>query len=295
MQQQVTKDWTIPGAEGEAIRGQTHWRAGETPGAVVLLGHGFKGYKDYGFLPLLAADLAEQLPLVVHRFNFSHSGLGDNPSTFQRADLFEKDTWNKLCFDLNAMIRAARAGELPKTPADLPIIPIGHSRGGVTTLLTLARRARDGDASDIAAAISMSAPAMTLNLKDEQVAIFKEQGYMSSPSSRTGQELRLGRAWLEEQLDDPEAHNLLALCSHIKTPVLIMHGDADPTIPVQASAQLADAITTSERVVIESANHVFNTPNPADPSAQRSDQLAELTASLVNYLSRVFEFPPQSS
>ncbi len=56
-------DWSISGSQGQPILGNTHMSApGSTPGStagstpigVMLICHGFKGYKDYGFFPQLA-------------------------------------------------------------------------------------------------------------------------------------------------------------------------------------------------------------------------------------------------
>ena len=62
--------WSIPGANGQSIFGTTHLpdTASESLG-VLLLCHGFRGYKDYGFLPRLARQACQQ-GLITHRFPF---------------------------------------------------------------------------------------------------------------------------------------------------------------------------------------------------------------------------------
>ena len=55
------KDWSIPGSDGEPIIGNTHVPRDE-PAGMVLVAHGFKGYKDYGMFPRIAVhDLAHRL------------------------------------------------------------------------------------------------------------------------------------------------------------------------------------------------------------------------------------------
>jgi uncharacterized protein len=85
-------DWTIPGAENQPIYGTTHLPDGShgSPRSVVIIAHGFKGYKDYGMFPRIAHQCAEA-GLVAHRFNFSHSGMTNHIDTFERPDLFERD------------------------------------------------------------------------------------------------------------------------------------------------------------------------------------------------------------
>jgi hypothetical protein len=80
-------DWSLPGSDNELIFGTSHLpAAGRTPVGVVLLCHGFKGYKDYGFFPHLASSLARD-GFIAHRFNFSHSGVTPIYETFARIDL----------------------------------------------------------------------------------------------------------------------------------------------------------------------------------------------------------------
>ena len=101
----------IPGAEGETVRGNVHLPLDDAHGPdgplpLVLALHGFKGYKDYGFFPYLTQRLAD-IGVVAVRFNFSHSGIDDDPSTFGRPDLFERDAWSKQLADVQAVVAAA--------------------------------------------------------------------------------------------------------------------------------------------------------------------------------------------
>ena len=84
------QQWTIRGAARQPIIGDAHLPQGEPRGAV-LIAHGFKGYKDYGMFPRIAAELSGR-GLIAHRFNFSHSGMTARTETFERPDLFERDT-----------------------------------------------------------------------------------------------------------------------------------------------------------------------------------------------------------
>lgn len=252
--------------------------------AVALLAHGFKGYKDYGFIPVLAKRLAEELPIAVHRFNFSHSGVGADPSTFERPDLFERDTWNKQVADLAALVSAVRAGEASESPNNAPIVLLGHSRGGVSCLLAAGRWFRDGGGIAPAAIITMSAPSMTNTMSDEEQRSMRERGYAVTTSSRTGQELRIGRAWLQEQEQAPADHDMLGLCQHIRCPVLAVHGEDDPTVPAECADEIVRACPDGTTARIIGGDHVYNTPNPADPDAPPSQPLAELTMRVSGFL-----------
>ncbi len=279
-------EWTIPGAEGKPILGNAHLPDGDARG-VVIIAHGFKGYKDFGMFPRIAETLAAA-GFIAHRFNFSHSGMTGHVETFQRPDLFQRDTWNKQVFDLLAVIVAVSGGAL--AGAKRPLVLLGHSRGGAACLLTVGRHADDPTMPAIAGAISIAAPDTLNPLTAEQQQELLKKGSLESPSSRTGQSLRMGRAFLDEQLRDPVAHDLLSKASRIRCPVLIVHGSADVSVPPTAAARLAERLGDRATArIIEGADHVFNTPNPLREDTPTSPQLAKLLEAVVEFVSQTTE------
>jgi alpha-beta hydrolase superfamily lysophospholipase len=278
--------WSIPGAEGEPILGDCHQPAGEARG-VIIIAHGFKGYKDYGMFPVIARACAAG-GLIAHRFNFSHSGMTNDIETFARPDLFERDTWNKQVHDCRAVIEAIASGELEGR--GLPYVLFGHSRGGVTVLLTAGRCADDARFPQPVGVVTAATPSRCNSLSEEEAEKLLAEGFLESPSARTGQKLRLGRAFLQEQLDDPASHDLLALASNIRCAALIMHGSDDPTVPVSSAEDLRKALgERCNQRIIAGADHVFNTPNPMPADMAPSEQLRELLYAVVHFALSVCE------
>ncbi len=274
----------MPGSGGEVILGDAHVPEA-SPRGVVLIAHGFKGYKDYGMFPRIAGTLA-QAGLVAHRFNFSHSGMTNRTGTFERPDLFEADTWNRQVFDLRAVIGAMRAGTI--AGRGLPFVLFGHSRGGATVLLAAGRGAGAPKLPQPAGIATASAPSACDMLSPQDRDALLTQGYVVSPSSRTGQALRVGKAFLTEQMEDPQGHDMLKLASRITCPALIVHGSDDPTVPAFCARQIGAAIGSKAKVeLIEGADHVFNTPNPMPSTSAPSPQLKRLLDLLRDFTLRV--------
>ncbi len=273
----TVQPWTITGAAGQPIFGDSHL-PDEPPVGVLVICHGFKGYKDYGFFPHLA-EAAAQTGLIAHRFNFSHSGMTNHIETFERPELFTLDRWSYQIADLLAVVSAIHDGHLPGAGAlpGLPITWFGHSRGGVTCVLTGAR-VFGGDTLAThrpAGIITAAAPHDGMRLDDDHKRILHKTGRLSSPSSRTGQELYIGLPSLDEVEADPDSFDPTRCIRTITCPVLIVHGSDDPTVPVDSAHHLADAAQNVTLEVLDGANHVFNAPNPlptdtpAPPTAQR--------------------------
>lgn len=271
--------WSIPGAAGEPILGDTHQPKEDARG-VIIIAHGFKGYKDYGMFPRIARVAAEH-GFIAHRFNFSHSGMTNNVETFERPDLFEHDTWNRQVQDLRVVVDAVSNGEL--AGRGLPYLLFGHSRGGASVLLTAGRFADDESFPRPAGVVVASTPSKTMNLADADRAALIEQGYLESPSSRTGQVLRISDDWLREAESDPDGHDLLLQTERIGCPILVIHGDADPTVPIECADHIARAATDARVVRVADADHVFNTSNPMREEREASPQLRRLLDELVGF------------
>ncbi len=301
----VMMTWSIPGADAQSILGNTHLPADGARAAsgVVIIAHGFKGYKDYGMFPRIAEECARRGGLIAHRFNFSHSGMTDNIATFERPDLFERDTWNKQVSDLVAVLSAIARGELEGCGDErrLPLFVLGHSRGGTTALLTAGRltypeafsdagvtKPRDGNPWALAGVITLAAPSFCNPFSRDEEAQLLAQGWLESPTSRTGQKLRVGRVFLQEQLDDAAAHDVLAHVARIQSPVLVIHGENDPTVPAQCAEHFVRvAGSRATLCIIAGGDHVFNTPNPLPDDQPSSPQLAQVIDEVVKFTTEI--------
>jgi len=280
----TTESWNILGANGQPIFGNTHRPEGD-PTGVMLIAHGFKGYKDYGMFPRLAQTLAER-GFIAHRFNFSHSGMTNTIETFERPDLFARDTWNKQVTDLREVIRAVANGDI--AGKQLPFVLFGHSRGGVSALLTAGRYAGDDELPYPSGIVTAAAPATCNTMSEQQQQQLLDEGSITIESSRTGQELNINAAYLQEQLDDPEAHDVLALVKKITCPLLIVHGDEDPTVPPEHAEMLGKAAgDNAEMMLIGRADHVFNTPNPLPVDQDAPPELQQMMKAVGEFAGRV--------
>ncbi|HAW94757.1 MAG: hypothetical protein CMJ33_07955 [Phycisphaerae bacterium] len=241
-----------------------------------LIAHGFKGYKDYGMFPRLAWTAARHGWTAI-RFNFAHSGMTRADSTFERPDLFALDTWNRQVSDLDQLVAAVRAGGCPECPSDGPLVLFGHSRGGLASILAAGR----GLAVD--AVISASAPMDPLRFTDEDLRRLRQEGACPVESSRTGQVLSVGRAFLDEVELDPAGHDPCEQASRMAMPLVVVHGASDETVSCEDGLALAKA-SGVDPVLIEGGNHVFNVANPFHPEDEPSSQLAALENVILDVL-----------
>ena len=275
-----SSDWDIEGTTEFPIRGTTHLPEGD-PRATVVIVHGYLGYKEYGMFPWLAETLCEA-GHVVHRVNLSHSGMdhGDGPFDVRAV---EADTWTRGVEDVRQLLRAISRGRLAGQGRG--VVLVGHSRGGSTCLLAVGRHDRDEDFEAVAGVIAMSAPCSLDRMSEEAKQRLLADEPVEMASSRTGQSLPIGRAWLQEQLDDPEGHHLLGKVSLISRPIGLIHGSEDPTVDPSDAVTLAQANPSKCKVqLIEGGDHVFNTPNPFSIDGEPSPQLSEVRDAITEWL-----------
>ncbi len=252
--------WQIPGSDAQPIYGNTHLPDDPAQATAVLICcHGYKGYKDYGFFPALC-EQAAGAGIVAHRFNFANSGMSHEIETFAKPDRFEHDTWNKQVADLYLVLDAIDADQLGGR--GLPKIGMGHSRGGLATILAAGR-----EPDRFAAIAPVAAPADANRFDEATAKQLLTDGRMPIESARTGQILHIGAAWLQDILDAPQAHDPCHQIAKFAGPTLIIHGDDDTVIPLEDAQRLTQAAqerqaASVQLIVIPGADHVLNCPNP---------------------------------
>lgn len=253
---------SITNDRGLEILISTHAPRSEAIACAVIV-HGFKGYKDYGFIPVMAHDLCER-GVLVHRINLSTSGMTDDINTFARPDLFELDSWNRQVEDVCCVVRAIDQGVL--AGAGLPRYLIGHSRGGATVLLAGGRHRASLQLHGI---VTINAVDSCCRMSSDEQREILERGYTLTQSARTGQALRISASWLQEQLDDPQAHDVLLQASRCGVRVCVMHGDRDDAVDISAGQAIAYKLNTP-LIVLQDSNHVLNMPNPSNIDTPRT-------------------------
>ncbi|HYC58974.1 MAG TPA: alpha/beta fold hydrolase [Thermoanaerobaculia bacterium] len=240
--------FTITSAEGLPIRGD--FDAPDKPRALVIVVHGFKGFKDWGFFPWLAQRLAGHR-LAVCRFNMSRCGIGDDPESFDRLDLFERDTYSIELADLRSVIRFAQL-QFP----GLPTILLGHSRGGGIAILGAQ------EVADLAGVIAWSPISRCDNWEAATLEDFAKRGFTAVMNQRTKQVMRIARDVLDDFEANREQLDIERAAQNLQAPLLVIHGARDESVPLSSGQLLASRAADGSLIVIGTATHTFNAIHP---------------------------------
>ncbi len=256
---------------GAVVRGDlwTPSPPAERLGVAVVVCHGFKGFKDWGFFPFASRTLAARLGCPVVSFNFSGCGVGDDLETFSESDAFAHNTFSLECADLNTVLDGLGSGQL----GDLSCLPaerigvLGHSRGGVATILS-------GERPDVLALTTWAAIASPMRYAE----MFEGLGagdFVEIINARTGQVLPLYADVVDDLVANAERFDLEASLRRSRVPFLVVHGTKDPTVPPSDAERLAAAAPGSRLEFIHGAGHTFEVGHPfAGPSPELTEALA---------------------
>ena len=239
--------FTIDSREGLPIRGDLD--VPEDPRALVVIVHGFKGFKDWGFFPWLGEQLQRERAAVC-RFNMSRSGIGENPETFERLDLFADDTYSAQVADLLDVVLWCQAR------VDLPTFLLGHSRGGGVALLAAER------VEKLCGVAAWNAIARVDRWDEATKAQWRRDGFQDVINARTKQVMRMST----RMLDDYEQHrhdlDILGAVVKLEVPLLVVHGGRDESVPPGESREIAAYARDASLVTIANASHTFNAIHP---------------------------------
>ena len=261
------RSFTLTGADGGPLRG-TIRTAGETRAAVIIC-HGFKGFKDWGYFPVLADQLARAGFSAVS-FNFSGSGVGEDGETFSEASRFGHMTYSAELNDLGQVVDAVANGSIGLAPAGIGIV--GHSMGGGVAILETARDSRIG------ALVTWAATAQFGRLwRPEQLREWRRSGRLDVVNQRTGDILPLYADILDDLERNAETLDVTRTASRIRVPWLIAHGTADETVPVDDAHTLHAANPGSTLLMLDDAGHTFGIKHPWSGSSKAFDRLHQAT------------------
>ena len=268
---------------GDPIHGDVRIPDGPPPEGVVVVAHGFKGFKDWGFFPYLCESLAGA-GLAAVSFNFSLNGVGSgDPTEFNDLEGFGRNTLSRELEDLHFVVDAVREGDLlPRPPRRLGLL--GHSRGGASVILVARELAAAGWEPD--ALVTWSSVSTLDRWPDPTKEEWREEGRLYVLNARTGQQMPLDVSLLEDFEENRERLDVERAAEEVEAPWLILHGADDASVPVAEARRLASAAGENARLsVVEGAGHTFEVGHPfQEPSPEFAQALNETASHFRRHL-----------
>lgn len=244
------------GPFGDTIRGDARWWGDEPPSTAVVIAHGFKGFRDWGFFPHLAEELARAGHLTV-TFDFSLNGTSPGAPDLVDPEAFARNTFTRELEELRWVIRKTGEGELgPGPPGAVGVL--GHSRGGGIAVLA----AREDPA--IRSLVTWAAVATFDRWNEPTKTRWRESGRTHTRNARTGRDLPLDRTLLEDLERNAPRLDVEAGAREVDRPWLVVHGTEDESVPLGEGEALARAAPAARLAAVEGAGHTFGASHPLE-------------------------------
>jgi uncharacterized protein len=265
--------FVLESRRGWPIRGEVR-HPGNAAGKLVVVSHGFKGFKDWGFFPWTARELAAAGYTVV-TFNFSGSGIGGSLLEFTEYEKFRDNSLGLEIEDLLGVLDAAARGVLPGISTETGARPalLGHSRGA---LVSLAAAERNSNVTRVVtwAGIGPLEKRYDQPMREE----WRRRGSLEVLNARTGQVLEIGVEALDDLESRVEDYDPVRIVRRLDIPILSIHGTADATIPIAEARELfaAEKPGRTRQVEIPEAGHTWGAVHPfAGPTPHLKTVLEE--------------------
>ena len=274
--------------DGLPLRGDLRCLDSDEPLPVVVVCHGFKGFKDWGFFPHVGERLASAGFLSVC-FNFSGSGVGADLQNFTELDRFAADTVTAQLGDLRRVIDALESSEIGAGRVDRQRLAVlGHSRGGGTAVLA----ARDD--RRVRAVVTWAGISTFERWTDLEVRSWRQRGYAEFLNARTQQQMRVDMTYLDDLAANAPRYDIVRAVSELEVPLLVVHGADDVSVPVDEARSLHAAARPgrAELLVIPDAGHTFGAEHPWKGTSPALERILEHT---VAWLHASLAVAPQGS
>jgi dipeptidyl aminopeptidase/acylaminoacyl peptidase len=268
----MSQNYSLISSLGETIAITTFGNENISQNKCIVLVHGFKGFKDWGYAPYFGNYFASSGYFVI-TFNFSHNGIGENKFEFTELEKFANNTLSREISELEDVVNAYNNnffGEVSESKIGL----VGHSRGGAIALLTASK-------IENLKAISTWASVSTFDrYSKRQKEIWKKKGYFSVMNMRTNQEMRLNISLLLDlEANKNGSLNIEKAVKNLKMPLLIIHGKEDLAVKISEAEDLYNWSNkeNSELVFIENTGHTFGCVHPFEGTNLKFEEVLSKT------------------
>lgn len=262
---------------GNNIRVSNYFEGIKTGKPCLILVHGFKGFKDWGFWPY-TAEFFSKAGFNVFSFNFSHNGVGNSLTEFDDLYKFAENTISLEVDELNEIVDSLANDKIGNNECK-SIGIIGHSRGGAVSLLVSSKN------ENVDCLVLWASVSRLDRYTERQKKEWREKGFIEVLNSRTNQMMRMNVKLLEDiESNKYTTLNLESAAKNFKKPLLIVHGEQDLTVPVEEGKQLYEWSDKnfSEIEIIESTGHTFDVVHPFLKSNKKFETVLHKSFEFLN-------------
>jgi len=255
----ILKNVQIHSAEALPILLDVFYKTTTKPKPVIVFCHGFKTFKDWGTMDLIAKEFATN-DFAFLKFNFSHNGTTvDHPEKITDAENFGHSNIQNELEDIDSVLGwIDHNSDLPIEEVNREnIYMIGHSRGASTAILKAASDER------IKKLVTWSAFSDFGEIWERyDVKKWEELGVSWTEDKTSGTMLPLYFQHYQNYIDNKDKFSVKTAVESLKIPMLIVHGMEDDKVAFENALQLKKWNNSFEMSLLPNATHNFGSYHP---------------------------------
>ena len=266
------EELSIEGAGGRPILADLRTLHPGHTRPLVIVCHGFLGYKRWGFFPYLSRRIAAA-GFHTLTFSFSLNGVDEETGRIVRPEEFAANTVSSEIEDLEAICRFARDGALPHPVTGEGWGLFGHSRGSAVALLV------SREAPEIGSIVTWATLSRLDRYSDRRKKLWKRDGALVFQDPRADVPLRLDYAYYEDIARHDGEFDLPRIAASLDVPHLMIHGERDAAVTVGEMRELyPDGLPGRARLeIIQGCSHTFGVKHPMKRPTRPLERAVTLT------------------
>ena len=233
---------------------------------LLIILHGFKGFRNYSFFPWMAQYAATQGMIAV-RFCFSRNGMNGTSWLVQDPAAFARNTISHEADDVHDVVQLIREHAnfaSIREQWDGRLFLIGHSRGGGIAQI-VARELQAKKNVDLVRTAALNSVGTWVRWTPRQREEWVKAGFITVLNERTKQELRMEMSYLNDIEQNNDRLSLDQAARSLGTTLAYIHSGSDLTVPiVEIRASRVRTATEAPFIIIPNTTHTFGMTHPVD-------------------------------
>ena len=254
----ILKQFSISLGDG-VLHGDLHY-AGHTSCPILLIIHGFRGSKNWGFFPTIAEEFAQNGSIVL-TWNMSLNGYSKNSQYIDQPDNFARNTITQEMVDTQSIIDSILqddriiSGDI-RSHWNGDIHVLGHSRGGGIGILISAKN------PSIKKLALWNTISRFGRFTERQKKLWSETGTFPIDETEDGKVIAMNYTYISDLEFHSDEYSPLRAITEVSADILIVHAEQDMTVPIREAHALQEKSHSAHMHSIPQAGHIFGCTHP---------------------------------
>ena len=254
----ILKQFSISLGDG-VLHGDLHY-AGHSSCPILLIIHGFRGSKNWGFFPTIAEEFAQNGSIVL-TWNMSLNGYSKNSQYIDQPDNFARNTITQEMVDTQSIIDSILqddriiSGDI-RSHWNGDIHVLGHSRGGGIGILISAKN------PSIKKLALWNTISRFGRFTERQKKLWSETGTFPIDETEDGKVIAMNYTYISDLEFHSDEYSPLRAITEVSADILIVHAEQDMTVPIREAHALQEKSHSAHMHSIPQAGHIFGCTHP---------------------------------